>query len=173
MSIGPSALAGPNSVSLARASCCSTLDASQSSSVHQHVVKIKIEPGAAKLISSVRLNPDESGELGPVKINLQAGSQQQQDEPRFYYGSPLGGGMQLMASGQCSPSETLDSGTCSDLDATPPPPVIASKKLKTACKYVETNFMVIESSLIGDLSFGLEHLLLMSCTWALENVESI
>ncbi|GBP39532.1 Glutaredoxin domain-containing cysteine-rich protein CG31559 [Eumeta japonica] len=27
----------------------------------------------------------------------------------------------LMSSGQCSPSDTLDSGTCSDLDGTPPP----------------------------------------------------
>ncbi|XP_014204757.1 glutaredoxin domain-containing cysteine-rich protein CG31559-like [Copidosoma floridanum] len=43
----------------------------------------------------------------------------------FYYGTPLMGingvATVLMASGQCSPSETLDSGTCSDLDGTPPP----------------------------------------------------
>ncbi|XP_001602602.2 glutaredoxin domain-containing cysteine-rich protein CG12206-like [Nasonia vitripennis] len=37
----------------------------------------------------------------------------------FYYSSPLS--TMLMSSGQCSPSETLDSGTCSDLDGTPPP----------------------------------------------------
>lgn len=40
----------------------------------------------------------------------------------FYYNSyqsPLGG--MVMSSGQCSPSDTLDSGTCSDLDGTPPP----------------------------------------------------
>lgn len=37
----------------------------------------------------------------------------------FYYSSPLS--TIVMSSGQCSPSETLDSGTCSDLDGTPPP----------------------------------------------------
>ena len=40
----------------------------------------------------------------------------------FYYNSyqsPLTG--MVMSSGQCSPSDTLDSGTCSDLDGTPPP----------------------------------------------------
>ncbi|XP_051172407.1 uncharacterized protein LOC127288795 [Leptopilina boulardi] len=40
----------------------------------------------------------------------------------FYYGSfqsPLAN--MVMSSGQCSPSDTLDSGTCSDLDGTPPP----------------------------------------------------
>ncbi|XP_032665605.1 glutaredoxin domain-containing cysteine-rich protein CG31559-like [Odontomachus brunneus] len=40
----------------------------------------------------------------------------------FYYNSyqsPLNG--MVMSSGQCSPSDTLDSGTCSDLDGTPPP----------------------------------------------------
>ncbi|XP_043255953.1 myb-like protein M [Colletes gigas] len=40
----------------------------------------------------------------------------------FYYNSyqsPLTA--MVMASGQCSPSDTLDSGTCSDLDGTPPP----------------------------------------------------
>ncbi|XP_011160714.2 myb-like protein D isoform X2 [Solenopsis invicta] len=40
----------------------------------------------------------------------------------FYYNSyqsPLSG--MVMSSGQCSPSDTLDSGTCSDLDGTPPP----------------------------------------------------
>ncbi|XP_014488196.1 PREDICTED: glutaredoxin domain-containing cysteine-rich protein CG12206-like isoform X2 [Dinoponera quadriceps] len=40
----------------------------------------------------------------------------------FYYNSYQGSlnGM-VMSSGQCSPSDTLDSGTCSDLDGTPPP----------------------------------------------------
>lgn len=40
----------------------------------------------------------------------------------FYYNSYPGqlNGM-VMSSGQCSPSDTLDSGTCSDLDGTPPP----------------------------------------------------
>lgn len=36
-----------------------------------------------------------------------------------YHQSPLSS--MVMSSGQCSPSDTLDSGTCSDLDGTPPP----------------------------------------------------
>lgn len=36
----------------------------------------------------------------------------------------------LMSSGQCSPSDTMDSGTCSDLDGTPPP--LPKKKLSKA-----------------------------------------
>ncbi|XP_015173254.1 PREDICTED: glutaredoxin domain-containing cysteine-rich protein CG31559-like isoform X1 [Polistes dominula] len=35
------------------------------------------------------------------------------------YQNPLN--TMVMSSGQCSPSDTLDSGTCSDLDGTPPP----------------------------------------------------
>ncbi|XP_012286039.1 uncharacterized protein LOC105702779 [Orussus abietinus] len=41
----------------------------------------------------------------------------------FYY-APFQGSLNQMGvtnSGQCSPSDTLDSGTCSDLDGTPPP----------------------------------------------------
>ncbi|KAK0183488.1 hypothetical protein PV327_001525 [Microctonus hyperodae] len=38
----------------------------------------------------------------------------------FYYG-PFPNSISTMSSGQCSPSDTLDSGTCSDLDSTPPP----------------------------------------------------
>ncbi|CAB0041911.1 unnamed protein product [Trichogramma brassicae] len=34
-----------------------------------------------------------------------------------------------MLSGHCSPSETLDSGTCSDLDGTPPPPSLQQRQL--------------------------------------------
>lgn len=40
----------------------------------------------------------------------------------FYYGSfPNSLTSMMTSSGQCSPSDTLDSGTCSDLDGTPPP----------------------------------------------------
>ncbi|XP_026751542.2 glutaredoxin domain-containing cysteine-rich protein CG31559-like [Galleria mellonella] len=41
----------------------------------------------------------------------------------------------VMSSGQCSPSDTLDSGTCSDLDGTPPP-LPKKKNLKTTKKAV-------------------------------------
>ncbi|KAG7203646.1 hypothetical protein KM043_013681 [Ampulex compressa] len=52
--------------------------------------------------------------LGPVPLNGGRSS------TCFYYDSYGPAGM-VMSSGQCSPSDTLDSGTCSDLDGTPPP----------------------------------------------------
>lgn len=39
----------------------------------------------------------------------------------------------VMSSGQCSPSDTLDSGTCSDLDGTPPP-LPKKKTIKSSAK---------------------------------------
>ncbi|XP_053616110.1 glutaredoxin domain-containing cysteine-rich protein CG31559-like [Plodia interpunctella] len=39
----------------------------------------------------------------------------------------------VMSSGQCSPSDTLDSGTCSDLDGTPPP-LPKKKSVKNSSK---------------------------------------
>lgn len=42
--------------------------------------------------------------------------------PYFFYSAfPCATSSMVMSSGQCSPSDTLDSGTCSDLDSTPPP----------------------------------------------------
>ena len=56
----------------------------------------------------------------------------------FYYSAPLS--TTMISSGQCSPSETLDSGTCSDLDGTPPPlpktkssgPIIMGSRCKSS-----------------------------------------
>lgn len=41
--------------------------------------------------------------------------------PYFFYNSFPCASTMVMSSGQCSPSDTLDSGTCSDMDSTPPP----------------------------------------------------
>ncbi|XP_065074953.1 glutaredoxin domain-containing cysteine-rich protein CG12206-like [Ochlerotatus camptorhynchus] len=42
----------------------------------------------------------------------------------------------MMSSGQCSPSDTLDSGTCSDIEVTPPPlPKKMSPKSPSPCKH--------------------------------------
>lgn len=73
-----------------------------------------------------------AGEEGCVRISVGAGNEEMvhrgtsetlnSSNACFYYGSfqnPLG--TMVMSSGQCSPSDTLDSGTCSDLDGTPPP----------------------------------------------------
>lgn len=61
--------------------------------------------------------------------------------PSQYYFNQFSG---IMSSGQMSPSDTLDSGTCSDLDGTPPPP---SKKI---------NGNGISVTLIGMYHFALE-----------------
>lgn len=42
----------------------------------------------------------------------------ERSSPSHYYFNQYNG---IMSSGQMSPSDTLDSGTCSDLDGTPPP----------------------------------------------------
>lgn len=44
----------------------------------------------------------------------------ERNNPYFFYSAFPTNNM-VMSSGQCSPSDTLDSGTCSDMDSTPPP----------------------------------------------------
>lgn len=50
----------------------------------------------------------------------------------------------VMSSGQCSPSDTLDSGTCSDLDGTPPP-LPKKKTLKSSSAKKAVTVTVISS----------------------------
>jgi glutaredoxin domain-containing cysteine-rich protein 1 len=57
-------------------------------------------------------------------------SQPERGNPYFFYGSFASNGM-VISSGQSSPSDTLDSGTCSDLDGSTPPP-LPKKKSVTA-----------------------------------------
>lgn len=71
--------------------------------VQNHVVKI-------------RINPDSFGSRSCVSVN--GDDMIQKTDPYFYFGGYNCG---LISSGQVSPSDTLDSGTCSDLDGTPPP----------------------------------------------------
>ncbi|XP_063992579.1 uncharacterized protein LOC135170559 [Diachasmimorpha longicaudata] len=63
--------------------------------------------------------------VNDVDLELKKSDMVQKDEMNrscFYYGSFQNGiSTMVMSSGQCSPSDTLDSGTCSDLDGTPPP----------------------------------------------------
>lgn len=73
------------------------------------------EMSSVKLVSSaqhvvkIRINPEQDivapSEDGCIRISVKP------DSPYFFY------------SGQSSPSDTLDSGTCSDLDGSPPPPL--------------------------------------------------
>ncbi|EFA01871.1 glutaredoxin domain-containing cysteine-rich protein CG12206 [Tribolium castaneum] len=71
----------------------------QSSHSPSHVVKI-------------RINPTEEVSCPPC-IRISVNSSEMMSRPYFFYN--------VMSSGQTSPSDTLDSGTCSDLDGTPPP----------------------------------------------------
>lgn len=111
-----------------------------------HVVKIKINPENGELktsptpiITSVQLNSHKSKEETPGSptsvVRISIGDNQQQQHHQSISPEEMRGGSDrtsayffcnggisaVMSSGQCSPSDTLDSGTCSDLDGTPPP----------------------------------------------------
>lgn len=60
--------------------------------------------------------------------NLIKSSPQERVNPYFFYGSFASNGM-VISSGQSSPSDTLDSGTCSDLDGSTPPPLPKKKSV--------------------------------------------
>ncbi|XP_069696984.1 uncharacterized protein [Periplaneta americana] len=64
-------------------------------------------------------------------------SQPERSNPYFFYGSFPSNGM-VISSGQSSPSDTLDSGTCSDLDGSTPPP-LPKKKSPAATVTVTVN----------------------------------
>lgn len=77
-------------------------------------------------VVKIRINPTKSCDAAPrisISVNsemIQKGAMEAEAErgPYFFFGGYNCSGM---ASGQVSPSDTLDSGTCSDLDGTPPP----------------------------------------------------
>lgn len=83
-------------------------------SVGNHVVKIRINPSVEVTETS---NPCVRISVNSEDINVPTMSECTAT-PFFYYG-PYNSS--IMSSGQVSPSDTLDSGTCSDLDGTPPP----------------------------------------------------
>lgn len=104
-----------------------------------HVVKILINPEneTTKVLNSSESDKSDSGviyDVAPcIRISLNSDNSEMiqkhtgsdksaadmQTGNYFYYG-PFNYG--VISSGQVSPSDTLDSGTCSDLDGTPPPP---------------------------------------------------
>jgi hypothetical protein len=65
----------------------------------------------------------------PISGNFIKSSPQERANPYFFYGSYSSNGI---ASGQSSPSDTLDSGTCSDLDGSTPPPLPKKKSVTSA-----------------------------------------
>lgn len=80
-----------------------------------HVVKIRINPTKTSVMCDVAprisISVNAEGEMIQKNNTMEVEGER---NPYFYFGS-------YMSSGQVSPSDTLDSGTCSDLDGTPPP----------------------------------------------------
>ncbi|XP_049878673.1 glutaredoxin domain-containing cysteine-rich protein CG31559-like [Pectinophora gossypiella] len=104
-----------------------------------------------KKSSTVRLNVDESR----PKI-LEHEELLKTDKPPFIYCNSFVNSLtnMVMSSGQCSPSDTLDSGTCSDLDGTPPP--LPKKKLSKSSsgkKAVSVTVISSTRSNQGELDF--------------------
>lgn len=119
-------------------------DSPHPGNARNHVVTIRINTDSdAKVpkISSVHLKSDgfDTFKLNDiykknnslVRISLDDRTSNDNEEVHrtpekapYIYCNPYGGNAisnMIMSSGQCSPSDTLDSGTCSDLDGTPPP----------------------------------------------------
>ncbi|XP_023943567.2 glutaredoxin domain-containing cysteine-rich protein CG31559 [Bicyclus anynana] len=89
---------------------------------------------SAKKSSLVRINVDETDGRPKVLDNEELSNK----PPYIYCNSYVNTiSSMVMSSGQCSPSDTLDSGTCSDLDGTPPPlPKKKTSKSSSAKKAV-------------------------------------
>ncbi|XP_045539414.1 glutaredoxin domain-containing cysteine-rich protein CG31559 [Papilio machaon] len=98
--------------------------------------------------SLVRLNVDDN----QLKI-LDSEEQTKMDKaPYIYCNSFINSNNTIMSSGQCSPSDTLDSGTCSDLDGTPPP-LPKKKTSKSSSKKAVSVTMISSARNISELDF--------------------
>ncbi|XP_072945742.1 glutaredoxin domain-containing cysteine-rich protein CG31559-like [Epargyreus clarus] len=110
----------------------------------------KINDAGKKNNSLVRLNVEENR---PKIIENEDLSKV--DKPPYIYCNPYVNSMtnMVMSSGQCSPSDTLDSGTCSDLDGTPPPlPKKKTSKSNSAKKAVSVT-VISSTRNLGELDF--------------------
>lgn len=102
---------------------------------------LKINEFCKKNSSLVRLNVDNS----TPKI-LESEEHKPEKAPFIYCNSFTSMTNMVMSSGQCSPSDTLDSGTCSDLDGTPPPlPKKKTSKSNSTKKVVSVTMIRNES----------------------------
>ncbi|CAF4951947.1 unnamed protein product [Pieris macdunnoughi] len=108
----------------------------------------KISDANKKNNSLVRLNVEESR----PKI-LEAEEFSKVDKAPYIYCNSYVNPMtnMIMSSGQCSPSDTLDSGTCSDLDGTPPP--LPKKKLSKSTKKSVSVTVISSIRNQGELDF--------------------
>ncbi|CAK1589191.1 unnamed protein product [Parnassius mnemosyne] len=140
-----------------------------------HVVTIRINTDAEKpkapKISSVHLKSDVDFETfkicdtkknnSLVRLNVDENQPKILDNeeqfkmdkaPYIYCNSYVNSTNMVMSSGQCSPSDTLDSGTCSDLDGTPPP-LPKKKTSKLSSKKTVSVTMISSTRNIGELDF--------------------
>ncbi|CAB3225431.1 unnamed protein product [Arctia plantaginis] len=102
----------------------------------------KIQDICKKNNSLVRINVEESG----PKILENVESLKTDKAPYIYCNSFVNSMTNMvMSSGQCSPSDTLDSGTCSDLDGTPPP-LPKKKTTKSSSKKKAVSVTLISST---------------------------
>ncbi|KAK9870836.1 hypothetical protein WA026_009801 [Henosepilachna vigintioctopunctata] len=112
-----------------------TLGTQQESKANTHVVKIQINPSQETFANGSTGSTSVTCVVQPcikISVNTSEGEMIQNktmvdsstETSGFYFYDQFHGS--VMSSGQISPSDTLDSGTCSDLDGTPPP--ISSKK---------------------------------------------
>jgi len=66
-----------------------------------------------------------------ISGNFMKTSPSERANPYFFFGTYSSSGM-VISSGQSSPSDTLDSGTCSDLDGSTPPPLPKKKSVSNS-----------------------------------------
>lgn len=97
-----------------------------------------------KKSSLVRINVDETDSRPKILENEELS---RVDKPPYIYCNSYVNTIpsMVMSSGQCSPSDTLDSGTCSDLDGTPPP-LPKKKTLKSTSGKKAVSVTVISST---------------------------
>lgn len=95
---------------------------SQENHHQSHVVKIRINPTKSEIASvtcdvapRISISVNSEGDMIQKSNGMEVEGER---SPYFFFGSY---NCNVMSSGQVSPSDTLDSGTCSDLDGTPPP----------------------------------------------------
>lgn len=98
-----------------------------------HVVKIRVNP--VDPVSNCVISHRIQSSANTVRINITNDYADEMllksaspNNPYFFYNHYPGG---VLPSGQSSPSDTLDSGTCSDLDGSTPPPLPKKKNAVT------------------------------------------
>ncbi|PSN51143.1 hypothetical protein C0J52_20580 [Blattella germanica] len=102
---------------------------------------IRINVGSSEIEQSEEMvrrtaaNTSRSSSSSSIPSNFIKSSPTERPNPYFFYGSFASNGM-VISSGQSSPSDTLDSGTCSDLDGSTPPPLPKKKSVTSSAATV-------------------------------------